>query len=126
MLIFFANFLVAKSYNTCAGKVCIPDDYDKFEMPQEHVYVDIGIKIVEILDVLDHDFSAEFYMYFFAAWNDSRLINNATSGKTVNIDTEFLEKLWVPDVYIYNVKSFHNSRVLTDFAGLFISIKSNI
>ena len=101
----------------CAENVCIPNDYNKFEMPDDHVHVDIGMKIVEILEINDHEFSAAFYMYFFISWKDSRIINNAAPGKTLQIETSFLDYLWVPDVYIYNLKSFHNSRLLTDFAG---------
>ena len=120
MLVLFANFFVAKSYQTCGGKVCTPDEYDMFEMPEDHIQVDIGIRVVEVLEIDDHDFSAAFYMYFSVTWNDSRLINKAVSGKTVKLETTFLGSLWVPDIYIYNLKSFYNSRVLTDFAGLLV------
>ena len=119
-ILFIANFLVVKSNKICAGNVCIPDNYDKFEMPDKHVHVDIGIEVVEILEVNDHDFSTAMYLYFDFSWTDPRLINNATSGKTLQIETSFMDNLWVPDIYIYNLKSFYNSRVLTDFGGLII------
>ena len=102
---------------TCAEELCIPDNYDMFHMPDEHVQVEIGIRVVEVLGINDHDFSAELYLYFAVTWNDSRLINHAAPGKTLKIDTTFMQYLWVPDVYIYNLKSFYSNRVLTDFAG---------
>ena len=111
---------MVKSNKTCARNVCILDNYDKFEMPDKHVHVDIGIEVVEILEVNDHDFSTAMYLYFDFSWTDPRLINNATSGKTLQIETSFMDNLWVPDIYIYNLKSFYNSRVLTDFGGLII------
>ena len=119
-ILFIANFLVVKSNKICAGNVCIPDNYDKFEMPDKHVHVDIGIEVVEILEVNDHDFSTAMYLYCDVSWTDPRIINNAASGKTLQIETSILNYLWVPDIYIYNLKSFYNSRVLTDFGGLII------
>ena len=111
---------MVKSNKTCAGNVCIPDNYDKFEMPDKHVHVDIGIEVVEILEVNDHDFSTAMYLYLDVSWTDPRLITDAAPGETLQIETSFMVYLWVPDIYIYNLKSFYNLRVLTDFAGLII------
>ena len=116
-LVFFAYFhMVNSSFTSCAGKVCVPNDYDKFEMPKNHVQVGVDIEIIEILEINDRDFTVSFYMYFSVAWNDPRLMNNA-SDRTVSIETIFLNQLWVPDIYIYNVKSFYNSRVIREFSG---------
>ena len=118
-LLLVIKFLMvdAKSNQTCAEELCIPDDYDMFRMPEKQVQVEIGIRVVEVLEINDHDFSAEFYMYFAVSWNDARLINYATAGQTLRIETSFMQYMWVPDIYIYNLKSFSSSRVLTDFAG---------
>ena len=45
-LVFFAYFhMVNSSFTSCAGKVCVLNDYDKFEMPKEHVQVGVDILI---------------------------------------------------------------------------------
>ena len=116
--LFFVKFLMVDANQTCAGELCIPDDYDMFHMPEEQLQVEIGIRVVEVLEINDKDFSAEFYMYFAVSWNDARLINYATAGTTLRIETSFMQYMWVPDIYIYNLKSFYSSTVLTDFAGL--------
>lgn len=116
-VVFCACFhMVDSSLTSCAGKVCVPKDYDKFEMPKNHVQVGVDIEIIEILEIDDRDFTVSFYMYFSVAWNDQRLMNNA-SDRTVSIETTFLHQLWVPDIYIYNVKSFYNARVIREFSG---------
>ena len=125
-ILFIIKFLMvdAKSNTTCAEELCIPDDYDMFHMPEEFVQVEIGIRVVEVLGINDKDFSAELYMYFAVSWNDARLINYAELGTTLRIETSFMQYMWVPDIYIYNLKSFYNLRVLTDFAGLIILVFS--
>ena len=114
--LFYNNFDLSFCNKHCAGSLCIPEDYDKSEMPKEKVQVLIDMDIVEILDVNDLEYTATFFMYFGVRWNDSRLINNATSN-VLNLDVDFLKHLWVPDVFIYNYRSFETSSVINKFAS---------
>ena len=59
------------------------------------------------------------FRYFSVKWQEARI----TTNNTVEPDTwypvslEFLEDLWIPNVFIYNLKSFQSIAVLKRLAG---------
>ena len=56
-------------------RVCIPEDYMKYELPTEERATDvsIGVDIKDIPKVNDRDFSVTLNAYFIAKWHDQRL-----------------------------------------------------
>ncbi len=57
-------------------RICVPDDYMKYELPQEGeaTHVSIGVDIKDIPKVNDKDFSITLNAYFIVKWRDKRLI----------------------------------------------------
>ena len=57
-------------------RICVPDDYVKFELPEDDraTYVHIGVDIKDIPKVNDKDFSITMNAYFIVKWQDRRLI----------------------------------------------------
>lgn len=98
---------------------CIPADYNKLQRPtKEKVQVDLELDIIEVLDFDDKDFSSTIMMWLKAAWIEPRLKSNTSTKHP--IDLSVMEDLWMPDIYIYNLKWFKNDRILTKLAGLII------
>ena len=74
-------------------RICVPEDYIKFELPEEDraTYVSIGVDIKDIPKVNDKDFSITLNAYFIVKWQDRRLIvqrRNRTSTYQIQ-DTQF-------------------------------------
>ena len=61
-------------------------------------------------------------MYFTVIWNEPRFITNNTVSKDdyTPIDLNFLNHLWVPNIFIYDLQSFAAMNVLKKLAGVYI------
>ena len=105
----------------CVLGWCLPKDYQKLESPtpDEPVHVDINVEILDILSVNDKEFSITMSMYFSVMWQESRIETNNTiePGLWYPVSLEFLQDIWIPNVFIYNLKSFANAQVLKRLAG---------
>ena len=105
----------------CVLGWCLPLDYQKLESPSPDgaVHVDINVEILDILSVNDKEFSITMSMYFSVMWQESRIETNNTiePGFWYPVSLEFLQDLWIPNVFIYNLKSFANLKVLKRLAG---------
>ena len=89
---------------------------------------DIGdgpLDILSGIQLLDVDIDTEnsairvgaFFQFF---WNDCRIkINNASDidGQIVNVDPSLIEKIWLPDVYFYDLRSFTKHELFRDVQG---------
>ena len=79
------------------------------------------MQILQIVDINDVDFTVTFSMYLFVKWMEARLQKNGTTPGPDNqetpVDLKFLDKLWVPDVYFYDLKKLEDHMFLTKFAG---------
>ena len=105
----------------CVLGWCLPKDYQKLESPRPDspVHVDINVEILDILSVNDKEFSITMSMYFSVMWQESRIVtkNEIEPGFWYPVSLEFLQDLWIPNVFIYNLKSFQNIAVLKRLAG---------
>ena len=102
------------------GQYCLPDNYDRLDKPYNDrpVEVKVDLDVTQILDINDVEFTLSLSMYFGVRWEEPRLISNASSNETyVAADISFFDQLWVPDVYIYNLKNIKKYKIFTDFAG---------
>ena len=116
--------LPASNFERCAGNVCIPSSYNQWEKPlvSEGSVIEIGvdIEILQIIEIDDLDFSITLVMYLNLYWNEPRILNNQTDGIFRPVDLSLLKDLWVPDIYIYNLKSISKQSIFTDFAGTYV------
>ena len=117
---------------------CLPKNYSKFELPVKQGINDIfvSIDIDEVLRINDKDYSITFSCYFNVKWPEKRLHLDPEFGREqtlpgvnhtdnpnimVPMNLEFVKDLWLPNIFIYNLKTYKVIDVLNKLAGLWIS-----
>ena len=72
----------------------------------------------------DKKFSVTLNMYFGVYWTEDRLFISTEAKEQVSswlpIDRNFMRHLWVPNVFVYNLVSFHALECLEKLAGLWV------
>jgi len=116
--------------------ICLLDDYSKFELPiTEGVNtIWISIEIDEVLRINDKDYSITFSTYFNVEWEETRLWVdpeleaqiNSTGPVTTPLNLEFVKDLWLPNIFIYNLKTYKVIDVLSKLAGLWIDTDKKV
>ena len=80
----------------------------------------MGFDIRDILEVNDKEFSVTLSMYLEVYWEDLALTGQHFCEKEpchVPVDTDMLSRIWLPDIYIYSLKSIKVLNVLNRFEG---------
>ena len=111
-----------------AQNVCLDHGYLKSELPEERSVnvVSVFIDIDEVLAINDKDNSITFACYFNIQWTDERIQTNPNfpnSDNLVPVNLELVNSLWMPNVFIYNLKTYKTQNVLNKVAGLWMSAK---
>ncbi len=75
----------------------------------------------------DKEFSVTLTMYFSVEWEEPRLATNLTlqHEEWIPVDFNFLEHLWVPNIFIYDLMSFSALNVLKKLAGVWIIYRND-
>jgi len=120
--------------------ICLPDNYSKFELPYTDKTNEIGISIDidEVLRINDATYSITFSTYFNVEWKERRLRvmpdfgsslrneNNVNESIMVPMNLEFIKDLWIPNIFIYNLKTYKVIDVLSKLAGLWITTEKSV
>lgn len=122
---------------------CLPKDYSKFDLPNKRggnkilVFIDIS----EVLRINDKDYSITFACYFNVKWQENRIFLGPTFGQEqagvgvnttgnpdiiVPMNLEFVKDMWLPNIFIYNLKTYKVIDVLNKLAGLWISADKTV
>ena len=125
------NHSVALKNKKCFGPFCLPKGYNNL-IPPSHRDLYGGNKTNKIIDVnLDFDvrvfevndikFTVSLTMYFGIRWKEPRLLKKNVSkeydGTFKRVDLHMLNDLWLPSVYILNLKSYKTVNIFSEFAG---------
>ncbi|QQP40147.1 Gammaaminobutyric acid receptor subunit deltalike, partial [Caligus rogercresseyi] len=122
---------------------CTPRNYSKFDLPIKKGvnHITVSIDIAEVLRINDKDYSITFSGYFNVKWQESRMelspdFGEEVVGPGVNItnnpnivvpmSTEFVKDVWMPDIFIYSLKTYKVMDVLNKLAGLWIGADKTI
>ena len=117
---------------------CLPKEYSKFDLPLKGSQnkIKVTIDISEVLRINDKDYSITFACYFNVQWEENRIWLSEEFGReqagagvnttmnpdiTVPMNLEFVKDLWLPNIFIYNLKTYKVIDVLSKLAGLWIS-----
>ena len=103
-----------------SAPVCIQDGYDAFRLPfndkPNQITVNLGVDSVIGID--EKDFSFTFAGYMNLQWKEPRLeIRNNSHSGLVPVDAGIIEELWLPNVFIYNLKTLEVIEVLSKMTG---------
>jgi len=114
----------------CVSGFCLTADYEKLETPvtDRVTIVNVTTDIMDVLTVNDKEFSVTLTMYFSVQWEEPRLVTNLTvePGQWTPVDLKFLDELWVPNIFIYDLRSFTALDVLKKLAGVWIVEGSSV
>ncbi|XP_040566993.1 glycine receptor subunit alpha-2 [Lepeophtheirus salmonis] len=122
---------------------CTPRNYSKFDLPVKKGvnHITVSIDIAEVLRINDKDYSITFSGYFNVKWQESRIelspdFGEEVAGPGVNttnnpnivvpMSTEFVKDVWMPDIFIYSLKTYKVMDVLNKLAGLWIGADKTI
>lgn len=112
----------------CFVEFCLPKGYNRLIPPSYNIgsndtkkpvdiHLDFDIRVFEVNDI---KFTVSLTMYFGIRWHEPRLLknkSNAYDGTFERVDLDMLQDLWLPSVYILNLKSYKTLNVFSDFAG---------
>jgi hypothetical protein len=105
----------------CSSSVCIPSTYNKMDTPISEGPLEVGVSLM-LLDIygIDYlDFTMDLNLYMRFSWIDNRVSMNNTEN--VDVDVNFIHNLWVPDIYIYDLKTLQTRKTIRAEEGLSIN-----
>ena len=115
----------------CFGQYCLPADYDRFSMPRlatnnstaesaVNISLDFDVRVYEVDDI---KFTISLTMYFGVRWNDPRIlkknVSESSKSKIDRIRQEMIDYLWLPSIYVLNLKSYKVLDIFSEFSGSF-------
>jgi len=117
-------------WGRCASGQCMDTHYDKMALPipDQPNIVNISFEIRDVINVDDEKFTITFSMYFGVRWKEPRLINvdNNTVPNWLPIDLDFSKHIWLPNIFIYDLKDFKVIKVLNELAALYVVAEGEI
>ena len=112
------NCIQALKY--CSGEVCIPSNYNRLQMPltNDTNNVTVAFNGLQILKVDDYDCQIHLTFELALKWMEPRIIGPFRVPNHILLDESYLKQLWLPDLYIHNVKNIKKHSLLSDFENL--------
>ena len=113
----------------CLGQICFPKNYNKYEPPsfdQEHVLVEMLLHKIKIFKVDDFENAIHVSLEVDLRWQDQRLNIEENITTDVVLGDIFLEKLWLPDLYLFNLNSNRKLSFVKNYEGLWLGQNSTI
>ena len=109
----FESFKKDDENFTCYNNgICLPEGYDKLEVPSKHMTIEITIKIVQVTEVHDEEATVDILAWISFQWEDSRIMfqNGTQNGDGSFLDgllnEKWSDRLWFPSIYYYRLKSY--------------------
>merc|ERR1712223_262914 len=123
--------------NDRPSTLCLTQGYSTFELPLRNKanLIKIGFEISDVLRISDKDYSITFGLYFSVEWLEPRLNLStelwgaesvASDQELIPVNLELINYLWIPNIFIYNLKTFQTIEVLSKLAGLWIDANKRI
>ena len=81
------------------------------------------------------EYSVTFSSYFNVLWQEPRLhiserflqeLNSTSPDTMIPVNLELVNELWLPNIFIYNLKTFKVVEVLSKHAGLWITTNNDV
>ena len=104
----------------CVGEVCIPSSYNRQLRPLQNMTNNIlvGFNKLQILKVDDYNCQIHLTFELSLKWVEPRLIGPYNVPDYLPLDESYMKILWLPDLYIDNIKSIEKHSLLNEFESL--------
>ena len=104
--------------------IYLPKNYSymvapKNESSSDPIEVTLRINHLDILEIDDIKYTIKLQMYLGIEWEEPRIlrIESKEEKQDVSLDMKQLDKLWIPDLDIYNLSKIENFKVVRNLAG---------
>ena len=69
--------------------------------------------MIRLLDIyeIEEDFLLRINVQLDFSWPDDRIIVDSGGDTTVNVDFRFINQIWMPDFYVYDLQNFRRLKV---------------
>ena len=123
------NHTITLKSKKCFGPFCLPKGYNNLIPPSQfpggnetNKIIDVNLDFdVRVFEVNDIKFTVSLTMYFGIRWKEPRLLKKNISkeynGTFKRVDLHMLKDLWLPSIYILNLKSYKTINIFSEFAG---------
>ena len=104
--------------------ICLPKDYNKLMPPGKPMTIKASIRIEQVRGIDDSKSEIDLFGYFTFYWTEQRLqcSNHSMQPKQgesgLPLSTHWIDWLWVPDIYIYQMISENRPGLLQPFISL--------
>ena len=92
---------------------------------KDPMVIRISMRLLDINEIDQQDFSISVTVHMKMAWIDNRIIVEGNHSTTISIDVDFIQNIWIPDFYFYDLYHFRNLRALRLQGGLRITKQEN-
>ncbi|XP_042859339.1 glutamate-gated chloride channel-like isoform X2 [Penaeus japonicus] len=109
-----------------ASSQLLPDDYQDTQEPTpldgSPIVVEISWNIKGVYEVNFREMSVLLAMYFRMQWREPRLKGaEPNGGAAVPLHSQFLERLWLPDLYIHEARDITSYKMVEKVEGLYLT-----
>jgi hypothetical protein len=98
---------------------CLEDSYSKHQRPFRNSVLNIilDVWVTDIVYVIDYANTLTIDMFVDMYWKDSRIVMSQNesfwqNNDEVAVDRRLISFVWMPDLDIYNVKTFEQSSII--------------
>ena len=93
----------------CSRSVCLPEDYNQMDLPEAEdggpVRIMTTIHLIDIFNVHSDTFTLDLSLYINFGWIDNRILRKISTA--VEVPRSFMELVWKPDLYIWDLNQEH-------------------
>ena len=122
----FKSITKGSESELCSGPVCIPSDYNKLDLPstKDPNIIYIWFPSVEVQKVDEDSGTITVTVTLDTSWYEPRfnaswhMYTDYKKNYGTPLDEAFTEKLWMPDLFIHNIRKIYNFRLNNVFESL--------
>jgi hypothetical protein len=113
--------MIQAQKQTCRSALCIPTDYDQSVNPKGLTEVGVVTSLNQIMRVNDNDGTVVLSVFLIFNWTDPRLTTNISDVSSFGyqqIDDKLIDRIWLPDIYMYGMEKISFLKVLRASGGI--------
>ena len=119
-VIILIQFYECIALEHCTRDICIPSYYDKLVPPilNDTNVINVWFNDIKILKIDDYDCAITLKIELGLYWIEPRLKAPSSVPYMIPLDQSFLNLLWIPDIYIDDVKKITKHHLNSDYEAI--------